>query len=278
MSHPGAVRRIALSLIVFGCAAAAAHAQDERAYVPLKHANAKELAATLTQHFKGVAGMQVIAETGSNGLLISGPKDTVRQVFALLAELDRSPRVIAIDIFLLDVTLKKDQTEFDTKPLNGPLADVEKRIAELRKDGTLTGSRRIQLSGVENQKTYLQVGETKPMVMGVSASKIGGTSQMIQYRNTGTIVDLTPRVAPDGVVLLTIKVEESRLHTPDSGPVIGTTEKGPIYASETVMSNLNSQMSLHPGQALVATGVKTDSKQQNVQTVIVVAARVIEGK
>ena len=76
---------------------------------------------------------------------------------------------------------------------------------------------------------------------------------------------------------LDLRLDDSRMHTSEQSPVIGTDENNvPIRASEFIHTKVDAKLTLAPNQAVLAQGVKTISKNGNAQTLVIVAVRVIE--
>lgn len=257
---------------------------NKRVLYIVKHGSAKDLAAVLGEHFKGVADVQALPDPSNNCLLIGAAPDAFDDVVKVLAQIDRRPQTVSIEILIAQVATKKadgDKTapaeEVDEKDFTGAMSDIEAKVMGLQKKGVFTDVKRIQLTAVEGQPQSMMLGETKPMVAGTNHTATGLVSRMITYRNTGTKADATVRVSPDKVVTLDLKLEDSHPYTPDDGIPIGTDENGkPILATEFAMSNLTSKLEVPSGKAQAAQGVKTVAKSGKAQTIVIVGATVIE--
>ncbi len=166
------------------------------------------------------------------------------------------------------------------RELSGTISEVTARLGLLQKQGRVAGLRRIQLSALDNQPASVQIGETKPMVAGMNVNRAGGATNVIQYRDVGTFLKVTPRTsgrpAADGPIMLDLDLQDSRLRTPDDGVPLGAGEKGAVTAPEFVRSTLTTKLSVPSGQAIVAKGIKVDEKSQKGQSLVIVAARVVE--
>jgi len=126
----------------------------------------------------------------------------------------------------------------------------------------------------------VHVGASQPFVTGVMArgggfgGPAGGAQQTntITYRDTGTMLAATPQVGPDGTVTLELKLDESRLNTPENGVALGNGAN----ATEVIHTTLGGKVVVASGRATLAEGVKTEAKDSKVQAIVVVAARVVE--
>jgi hypothetical protein len=130
---------------------------------------------------------------------------------------------------------------------------------------------------VEGQPSSLLLGQSKPYVTGVTKTATGVLSRSISFRNLGTQLKATARVGAKDKIEIDLDLSESRA-VPDDTIVIGKDEAGtPIRAMDFVTSKVTTKLSLVSGQALAAEGVKTTSKAGRVQTVVVVAATIVNG-
>ena len=275
-------------LVTLAPAAAPTPAKDDAAnkrllYV-VKHGSAKDLAAVLGEHFKGVAEVQALPDASGNCLLVSAAPSAFDEVVQTLAELDRPPQTVELDILIASVAVKKaegDKTNppegVDEKTLTGPVADVTAKIEALQKNGALSGLKHIRLTAVEGRPASVLVGENKPYVTALNVAATGRAFRGISYRNSGIQADATVRVAPDKVVTVDLKLEDSYPNVPEDGVSIGADENNkPVFATEFVVSTLKSKIDVASGQARVAEGVKTDAKSAKAHTIVVVGARVAD--
>src|SRR5438093_194499 len=81
------------------------------------------------------------------------------------------------------------------------------KVQELRRDGRLGDVRHVRLTAVEHQSASVLVGENKPFVSGI-VNKGGQVRRSIHYRNVGTQVRVTARVADAKSVFLDLEVED----------------------------------------------------------------------
>jgi type II secretory pathway component GspD/PulD (secretin) len=252
---------------VLGLAAVAAAAAQERpgpepirgAYV-VKYAAAKDLAGILAKQFKGAAEIQAGPEGTSNCLLINAPPAVFDEVMKTLDQLDRRPRLVAVQVFVVELPTKKADDKDkrpDEKAFSGAIDEVVARLDAMMKKGEATGVKRIQLTTLEGQAGSLMLGENKPYAMGPN---------QITYRNVGTQVKATPQVTADGSVTLEVSVQDSSGR--DSTTVTG--------ATDFIQTTLTSKISVASGEAALARDAKVTSKEAQGETLIVVGARVIE--
>jgi hypothetical protein len=201
-----------------------------------------------------------------------------------LDQLDPQLRLVSVDLLLAEIGSPKGEAakpglvekELDARDLTGPMGEVLAKVEALKKTGRISYFRRIQLSALEGQQALVNIGETKPMVTGVSLTGAGRVSKNIIYRSTGTMVKITSRVTADDRVMMDLSLEDSRVRAPEDGVSVGTDENGqPIPAMETTMAKLDTRLSVRSGQA-TAQAVQTATKGGQEQMFVVVAARIVE--
>jgi hypothetical protein len=277
--------RAAGVLALLSCAALATAADDKAAekskriaYV-VKYGSAKDLAKVLGEHLKGAAEVETLPEASANVLLIRATPAAFAEVVKLLEVLDRRPRMVAVEVWVADVLPGDKKAEpLDTKPLNGPADAVRAKVEGLRKQGRIGDFKRLELTTAEHQSARAHLGQTKPLLMGLSVTATGRTSRNIMYRNFGADVRVTPRVGPDNVIALELRVQDARPHVDLDAPVLGNDEnKAPIRATETVLATAEGKVSVQSGQAVVVQGVRTTGKGGPLQTLVIVTARVFDG-
>jgi hypothetical protein len=82
-----------------------------------------------------------------------------------------------------------------------------------------------------------------------------------------------PEVGGDSALTLDLRVEDSRMQTPEDGVALGTDEKGgPVHAPEFVTLNLESRLRVRLGHAVLAEGTRSSSKSGEGRVLVVVVA------
>jgi hypothetical protein len=260
-----------------------AEGNTKRVVYVVKHGSAKDIAAALSKHFAGEA--EAIAEPGSGVVLISARPAVFDEVMTTLAQLDRRPQSIAVEITVIELPPRKgaDDKDFDDKELSGAAETVAKNIKALQSKGLLGNVQHYKLTALENQSTSVLQSEAKPMV--VSITNVGGgggfggkgkSASSLMYKNVGTSVEVKPRLGADKTLLVELRLEGSHLIQPDDGVLLGMDERGaPVFATETVLANFSGKLSVPPGQAVLAQGVQTTSKSGKARTLIIVSAHIV---
>ena len=276
---------LAALLVLAGAGQAqdAAASRDRRIAYVVQHGDARELAGILSKHFKGDAEIQALPDAPSNCLLIRANPAVFAEALKLLEQIDRRPQVIAVELFIAEIMPRKEKDgkpiakELDGKEFTGPAREVRDKLESLKKNGTLDGLKRIQLTAVADQPASVLVGEMKPIVAGVTTTATGLVSRHITYRHTGTNARITARVSAENMVTLELDLSDARLRVAEDGIELGKDESGkPIRAAEHINVTLKTKLSLRSEQAAAVEGVKTESKSGEAQTLIVATARILE--
>lgn len=262
-------RLTAVLLIGAAAAAAAVYAQDkppaagtpaadaaglERAVYPVRVADPAALAEVIGKHFAG----EVEASAVPAGLVLSGPPAAVAQAAKLLAQIDRRPRGVELEVTLVDAV----GAGADLPP--GPVD--RGRADELVKAG---GSvQRVRLAAADGQPVSTQSGGDKPYTTDVGrAGPKGPVQRAINYRPTGTTIKAVPRVGADGAVTIDLSIQDSSVRPPPAADEAGAP------AFET--TSLSTVLTVLPGQAVVAQATRREAKDGRAVTLVIVAAKVV---
>jgi type II secretory pathway component GspD/PulD (secretin) len=256
-----------------------ADAKIERFIYAVRGGSAKELANAISFSFRDEEALQVFPDAGSNSLILSGPDDTLQEAMRILREIDRPARTLHVEVFLLEPAPTGEvggEKGLEPAELSGAAGDVLGKLRDLQRRGSLAGVKRVQFSAVDRQEAQVKVGESRPVVTGVSGGGRGGfgtTTQSITYREVGTLVGVKAEISGDGVAVLDLRVEDSRMQTPAGNPTVGPDEKGePVKAANFVTASYEGRVRVRLGQAVLAEGMRSSSRTDQGQMVIVVAA------
>lgn len=184
-------------------------------------------------------GVRVGVDRDSNALLISAPASRWVQIQRILAEIDRTPDQILIEATILEVTLGNEfrlgvdwsvmnedgLTVTSSGATSGAVAgrfpglaitylggDVRAAINALgsRTDVEVISAPKIM--ALDNRTASLQVGDQVPIVTQAARGTDNPGAPLVvttEYRNTGVLLDVTPRINGENRVLLEISQEVS---------------------------------------------------------------------
>jgi hypothetical protein len=260
----------------------------KRIFQPLRFAVATDLADVLSKHFKGDAGVRVVADPSTNSLLISAPPTTVAEVVKLVGQLDRRPRRVAVELLVAEVPRRKAEggkpaadKELDLNQFTGPAEAVFKKVEALKQKGILGELKRVRLTAVEGRQTSSLVGATKPYVSSIrqiaGIARKGQVMRTVLYRSVGVQVRVTAQVTAGNRLALDLRFDEARARAPEDGVPIGKDEDGrPVWATQFITAKVEARVELASGQAVAAQGVTTRSNSGQDQTLVIVTARLLE--
>lgn len=188
----------------------------------------------------GGSGMTISSDDTNNAILVYGTPREYAVVEDALRKLDLAPMQVLIEAAITEVSLTDDlryglQWNFIEGNENAVLTDSTTGTGLVRdvpgfsflfgNAGSLTGVLNAlegktkvnvvsapKLLVINNQTANLQVGNQVPILTQSSTSTVGENSPVIngiEYRDTGVILNVTPRVNSSGLVLLDIEQEVS---------------------------------------------------------------------
>lgn len=121
---------------------------------------------------------------------------------------------------------------------------------------------RPQIMTLDNQPAFIQVGARVPRVTGVTQGQVGIAPQLVvQDENVGLILGVTPRISPDGLVVMEIDTERSSLGPESEGVPITTSTTGEVIRTPLInTATAQTTVSAMDGQTVVLGGLITKSK------------------
>jgi type II secretory pathway component GspD/PulD (secretin) len=260
-----------------------AAAKNKRRVVPVRYGSAKELAAALEKFFQGEAEIQAAPDPANNSLLIAATPGVFDEVVATLAQLDRQPQKVIVDVLMAEVVSPHEtaagktapEKELSDRDFSGPIEQVTARLEVLDKEKRIANFKQMRVETLENRQGQSQVGEQKPMVNGFHMQGTTGTAvPTFTPRQVGAILQVTPRVVEGNKVLLELVFRNDRIETPEDGIHLADGIDGPLIAGEALNASLTATLTVPVGQAVVVNRVQVDGKSKRTQTRIIVAARI----
>jgi general secretion pathway protein D len=189
--------------------------------------------------------VQVIADEPNNALLILARGTEYRQILAALRQIDVSPLQVLIEVTIAEVTLTdnlsfgvewffknnfNDKTGIGTLDLGaagigaiqpgfsyalqGGDGVVRFVLNTLATETNLSVISSPSLLVLNNQEATINVGDEVPVATAQQQSTIGADSPLIntiEYRNTGVLLKVKPRVNAGGLVIMEVEQEVSQV-------------------------------------------------------------------
>jgi general secretion pathway protein D len=225
-------------------------------------------------------GVRITADVSNNSVLVYASREAQRIVEQTLRQIDRPQLQVAIDATIAEVTLN-DQLNFGVQfylqshPDKGSIINsIGGAVLAQQLPGfnflvgsaatpnlilnalhTITDVKVLSnpsLVVLDNQTATLQVGDQVPISTG-SATVLTANNTVvntIDYKNTGVILRVVPRVNPNGNVVLDIEQEISAVQPTSAGSLTPTVSERKVKSSIAVQS----------GQTVVLAGMIQDTE------------------
>lgn len=250
---------------------------EKRTVYLVKHGDVKQLAAALEKHFKGVANIQAVPS--SNYLLVRADAAVVDEVVQLLSRLDRRPRAVNVELFVVDLAAKAgtDSKGVNEADFSGPAKDVVERVISQVGKGTLSGLKRIRFVVLEDQPMRIEVGESIPSITlasmpGVAERRGGERIAPVHYREIGTRVTAIARMSDEQGVTLELDFEHRQMRAPDVKVESVKMAVNPEWQVDAVKG----RVSIPPGQVVVAKDERHIAKEGQTRILILASASLAE--
>ena len=232
--------------------------------------------------------IRIIADEINNALVILATAQQYKQVEAALRRLDVLPQQVLIEATIAEITLKGDlkygMEWFFTNTLGdktgqglldlgvtgtgiGPVIPgfsysivdkagaVRAVLNALAEDSRLNVISSPSLMVLNNQTAHIDVGDEVPVVTQQQQSTVGTSSPIvnnIEYRNTGVLLSVTPRVNAGGMVVMDVEQEVSQVVTESTD----TTTLTPTISKRSITTSV----AVQSGQTVVLGGLIREQK------------------
>lgn len=120
---------------------------------------------------------------------------------------------------------------------------------------------RPQIRSLDNQPAYIQVGQRVPRIIGSTVNQNGQTNT-VALENVGLIMGVTPRISPDGMVVMEVDAEKSQLGPENEGIPVSVSSDGTVIRSPRIdTTTAQTTVSAASGETIVLGGLITKSTQ-----------------
>jgi type II secretion system protein D len=132
-------------------------------------------------------------------------------------------------------------------------------IRALKTQGRIDILSRPQIMTADNQSARILVGQSVPYVTGSTVSALGNTTNLINYRDVGVQLTVTPRISPEGKVLMRV--------TPEISSVQSTTVNlgNGVNATQFNVQSVDTTVLAQDGETVAIGGLiaKKEDKNEN---------------
>jgi len=235
-------------------------------------------------------GVRITPDAVNNSLLIYANQESYRIIEKTLRQLDRPQLQVAIEATIAEVTLNDTlnygvqfflkSSDIGLKPdtgsiinstggailarafpgfnlLVGPAAEPRIILDALHKVSDVKVLSNPSVVVLDNQVATLQVGDQIPVTTG-TATVLNSANQVvntIDYRNTGIILRVAPRINFNGNVILDIEQEISNVANASAGSLTPTVSQRRVKSSIAVAT----------GQTVLLAGLISESRSRSRQ-------------
>src|SRR5262249_5201352 len=120
---------------------------------------------------------------------------------------------------------------------------------------------RPQIMALDGQPGYVLVGQRVPTITSVSLNNFGQTNN-VQYQQVGIIMQVVPRISPDGLVVMQLSTEKSDVAPEAEGIPISVSASGAIVRAPRInATNAVTTVSALSGQTVVLSGLLTNRRE-----------------
>jgi len=117
---------------------------------------------------------------------------------------------------------------------------------------------RPQVMTLDNQPAFIQIGKRVPRISG-STINVRGQVNNIQMENVGLILAVTPRISPEGKVVMEIDAEKSEMDSVSEGIPVSIAEGNVIRSPVVNLTTAQTTVSAADGETIVLGGLITKS-------------------
>jgi general secretion pathway protein D len=229
-----------------------------------------------------VGGVHILADTERNSLVIRATPADYRRIRAALDALDTIPLQVHIEASIVEVSLSgqlkygiqwffknssggyggEGLLDLDGDPLLsavipgfsysviGPDDVVRAVLNALAGDSRLKVISSPSLMVLDNHTAQIRIGDQQPVLTGSSQSDGGVITESIEYKDTGVMLEVTPRVNAGGLVIMDVVQEVT-----DVGEIDEATGQRSF-----LQRNVNSVVAVQSGETVVMGGLIRDNK------------------
>ncbi|MEL7499634.1 MAG: secretin N-terminal domain-containing protein [Planctomycetota bacterium] len=116
------------------------------------------------------------------------------------------------------------------------------------------------ITTLENLQGRVAIGASVPRIAGV-VQNINNTTQDVEFQDVGVILEVTPRVSPDGMIVLSVNAEKSSVGPEETGIVVGFASNGdPITSPQILKTTATTTLMARSGQTVVFSGLIDEEK------------------
>jgi general secretion pathway protein D len=151
--------------------------------------------------------------------------------------------------------------EYGGLVLSASSENVSVMLRALDHSGCLEVLSRPQVMTLDNQQAFIQVGQRVPRVVSSQLTQLGQINTLA-LEDVGLLLGVTPRISPEGHVVMEIDAEKSKVGPEREGIPISVTTDGAVIRSPRVdVTTAQTTVSAASGQTIVIGGLISNVNQ-----------------
>ena len=147
--------------------------------------------------------------------------------------------------------------EYGGLVLSASSENVSVLLRALEESGHMEVLSRPQIMTLDNQQAFIQVGERVPRIVNSQLTQLGQINSLA-LEDVGLLLGVTPRISPEGHVVMEVDAEKSEVGPEREGIPISVSAEGAIIRSPRVsVTTAQTTVSAASGQTIVIGGLIT---------------------
>lgn len=238
-----------------------------------------------------IGQVYVVADQDTNSLLIASATKYEKEVRDALEKLDRPVPQVLIKVLIAEVThdnsldVGADYSILNLNSRTGGKAGVTigsnfgnatagngltvslvednltATLHALATAGKVDVLSRPYILTSDNQAAEIVIGSEVPIISNSQLTTLGQQINTVEYRDIGIILDVTPHINPDGLVICDVSPEVSA--TTDQSVPIASNVNAPVFS----LRSANTRVGIKDGTTIVIGGLMQDQKTSTISKI-----------
>ena len=151
--------------------------------------------------------------------------------------------------------------------LSASSENVSVLIRALQQSNRLEILSRPQIRTLDNQPAFIQIGQRVPRIITASVTQVGAVNGVV-LENVGLILGVTPRISPEGMVVMEVDAEKSEVDVVNQGIPVSISASGAVIRSPIFnITTASTTVSANSGETIIIGGLITKSSNDTTRRV-----------
>jgi type II secretory pathway component GspD/PulD (secretin) len=211
----------------------------------------------------------------SNSLVISGWPEAVEEVRKLVNELDQLRGMVLVDMEIGEAPATAAKEAVPAVAPEGKTSAAGGQLFLAEKPAHMEDIGRLQLTTLDNQAAFVHIGARVPRVTAKPASTTGSQpTDTVILDSVGLILKVTPRISPDGTIVMLINAVNSQLGPEEEGIPISVAADKVVRSPRIDSTEVYTTVQVRDGQTVVLGNIAREGKS-NKMLVICVTSHIL---